>query len=125
MGGEGSIYFKAKDIDYFASEMKAQVQGKNIRPFSTKNLPKSDYTIPALDLEEYKSCVSHIGKGEGLELAKLTKEFITKKLAKSKRIKDIDKDVRLHKMSRQPKEYIHFNGMWDEYIKYLKKNLTK
>ena len=125
MDGEGSIYFRAKDIEFFAQEMKAQVMGKNVRPFSTKNLPKSDYNIPPSDLEEYKKTIARIDKSQTLELAKLTKEFITKKVAKSKRIKDIDNDIRLHKMSRQLKEYIHFNNMWNEYITYLKKNLTK
>ena len=125
MDGEGSIYFRAKDIEFFAQEMKAQIMGKNVRPFSTKNLPKSDYHIPPSDLEEYKKTIARIDKSQTLELAKLTREFIDKKVAKSKRIKDIDKNIRLHKMSRQLKEYIHFNGMWDEYITYLKKNLTK
>ena len=125
MDGEGSIYFRAKDIEFFAQEMKAQIMGKNVRPFSTKNLPKSDYHIPPSDLEEYKKTIARIDKSQTLELAKLTREFIDKKVAKSKRIKDIDKDIRLHKMSRQLKEYIHFNDMWNEYITYLKKNLTK
>jgi len=120
--GEITFRFKAKDIDFIASNLGAMTQGKNIRPFSIRNLPKSDYEIPQGQIDEYKTIVAGIPKGDTLIISRITDQFLDEKVAKSL-LTTVERDLRLHKMSRQKKEYIHMKGLWDEYLEYLKEGL--
>lgn len=120
---EISFVVSSKYIDYIAQTLKAQTMGKNIRPTSTKNLPTSDYKMPIEKIEEYKKITAGVSLGEGLKVKSITDKFLTEILAKKYKIKDIVADMKLKCMARQRKEYIDSYNMWDEYIKYLKKNL--
>ena len=122
---EGIIFFNANDFEFFANELKAKTGGKLIRPFSSKNLPTSDYVLPSEDLEKYRSIIKNVPKEDILIIAKTTEDFITEKLPKLIGIKskNITADMKLNKMYRQKKEYIHSKGMWDEYLEYLRQNL--
>jgi len=124
---EISFKFKSDDIDFFAKQLGAMVQGKDIRPFSIKNLPQSDYTIPTDDFLEYRNIISGIPQGNKLILSKLTDDFLDKKVKKSlrKRGRTIEQDLRLNKMSRMKKEYIHMNNLWDEYLIFLRHKLKE
>lgn len=123
--GEFGFTVTCKQLDYLASNMKAQTMGKNIRPTSTKNLPTSDYEIPIEKIEEYKKITAGIPIGEGLKVKSITDRFLTEILAKKYKIKDIGSDMKLRCMARQRKEYIDSYGMWDEYVEFLEKELAK
>ena len=47
--------FHARKLEYIALFLKPAIAGADISPFSTKNLPKCDYTIPEGDLAEYNA----------------------------------------------------------------------
>ena len=121
--GEISFHFKSKDIEFIADYLKAKTSGKDIRPFSSKNLPKSDYHIANLD--EYKSIISSLEKGDTLIILQITNRFMDEILVKKYKRIDIKSDMKKKCMARQTKEYIHSMGMWDEYLIYLKKEIDK
>ena len=124
--GEFSFRFKAEDMEFIAEYLGASTQGKNIRPFSIKNLPQSNYKIPVEDIKKYDAIVKDIPQNERLAIAHITDDFLSKTFDKTlkKRGTNLEKDLKLHKMSRQKKEYIHLNYVWNEYIDYLKKELA-
>ena len=107
--------FNAKDMEYYAKLLKPKTSGANISPYSIKNLPKDKYKIPDNDLKVYQDTIKNFPKRkigdkeiiDGLLLSKITKDFITKsKISNNTRMKN--------------KEFIHKNGLWDKYIKYLR-----
>lgn len=127
MEGDGEITFrfKAKHIDFIAEYLGARTSGKDVRPFSTRNLPKSDYIIPVEDLGKYKEIIAQLDKGDILIISKITKRFLDEILQKKYKRIDIKIDMRKRCMSRQQKEYIHVMNMWNEYLDYLQKELNK
>lgn len=127
MEGDGEITFrfKSKHIDFIAEYLGAKTNGKNIRPFSSKNLPKLEYTIPEEDLIKYKTISASVPKSELLIISRITDQFIDEILAKKYKRIDIKFDMKKKCMSRQTKEYIHSMKMWDEYIRYLDKQIKK
>ena len=122
---EVSFRFHAKDIHFIADYLQARTQGKNIRPFSLKNLPESDYVIPNEKMDEYKKIISDVPKGDILILSQITKDFMEKKLQKKYKRIDMPADMKRKKMSRQTKEYIHCMGEWDNFLDYMKKEIKK
>lgn len=125
MEGDGEIgfRFKAKDIDFVADYLGAKTLGKDIRPFSIKNLPKSNYVIPLEDFEKYKEITAKVDKENILIISKVTNDFITERMQKRYKGIDIKKEMKKKCMARQIKEFIHSMGMWDEYLMYLSDNL--
>ena len=120
---DATIFFNIKYMDFFANELMARTMGKNIRPFSSKNLPKSDYMIPEEDLQRYKDIVKKIPKEDIMQIKKLQEDFCKVNLAKKLKIKDIFKDMKKEKMYRQRKEYIHSKGYWEDFLKYLNEKI--
>lgn len=118
--GETIIYFKDKNMEYIASKVCPKTNGCKIMPLSVKNLPKGRYEIPESDLKDYKDAI--YGVDDMLKISYLNSEFnkiIQKNKGKSFNIKIETKKVMLKK-----KEFIHSIGMWDEYVKFLKKELS-
>ncbi len=117
--------FHSKNMNLIAKYLKPQTSGAGISPFSTKNLPKSDYTIPVDELREYQEITKGIPKEDILIISQITRDFISKILPKSKtyKSKNIKADMKLKKL--KGKEYIHSIGMWDKYLKYLKERLNE
>lgn len=124
---EATFHFKAKDLEIVAEIMKARTLGADISPFSTKNLPSSDYRIPEEDIAKYKEAVSVVDKKDLLIIHRITEAFLNNVL--NRRLKKEDKnfnyfeDMRRNKMSRMAKEYIHMKNLWDDYLTYLKKEI--
>src|SRR5665647_1175475 len=52
---EITFLFKAADIEKIAVYLKPSNYGASISPFSTKNLPKGKYRIPANDMADYRA----------------------------------------------------------------------
>ena len=121
---EVSFRFNMNDMDFIAEYLQARTQGKNIRPFSTKNLPESDYIIPKENLDKYKEIVSVVPKEDILILSQITKDFMEKKLQKKYKRIDVPTDMKRKKMSRQTKEYIHSMGEWNNFLDYMEKEIN-
>ena len=128
---EVEFKFKATDIEIVADLMKAKTSGANISPFSVKNLPKSDVEIPTEEIARYKEITSVVPKTDLLLISRLTNEFLENNLQKDirhiTRNKKFDYklDMKKLKMARQVKEYIWSKSYWNEYLDYLKKEITK
>lgn len=116
--------FHNKHIELICKYLKPQISGSSISPFSSRNLPKSDYTIPVEDLKEYQEITKDIPKDEILIISQITKRFIVNILPKCPgyKSKDIKTDMKLKML--KGKEYIHSTGMWNKYIDYLKKEIN-
>ena len=70
------------------------------------------------NLDDYHQIIQVVSKDDKLLIAKLTDKFLEETIEKSLSI-SVERDLRKYKMSRQKKEYIHMNGLWEEYLKYL------
>lgn len=115
--------FHAKNLEFVTEFLKPQINGAGISPFSTKNLPKGNYAIPTADLNEYKEIIDSVMQDDKLKIHHITNEFLRDILAKKPlyRTKNISADMK--KKMLKSKEYIHSEGFWDEYLKYLKKRI--
>ena len=116
--------FNAKNIELIAKYMKPQTSGADISPFSTRNLPKLSYTIPNEDLRDYLEITNRIPKEDKWLISHITNEFMNNILSKNTLYKTITMKTDMRKKMLKSKEYIHSMGYWDEYIKYLKKELS-
>lgn len=121
---DSEILFKFKYInsDKIIPLLKPKISGAGISPFSSKNLPKSNYEIPDKDFNMYKEIVAKIPQECILTLTHSTNNFIKSLATKKNPIENIKADMR--KKCLRGKEYIHFIGKWNEYIKYLNNNLN-
>lgn len=121
---DSEILFKFKYInsDKIIPFLKPKISGAGISPFSSKNLPKSNYKIPDKDFNMYKEIVAKIPQECILTLTHSTNNFIKSLVTKKNPIENIKADMR--KKCLKGKEYIHFIGKWNEYIKYLNNNLN-
>lgn len=117
--------FMATDIDVVAKLLKAVTSGAKVNVFSTKNLPqRKDIEIPQKEINRYKKIIENIASM--LIIANLNDEFLNQIEAdKQKTDKEFNvrKDMRKQCMSRLTKEYIYTMGYWEEYLKFLKKNI--
>lgn len=117
--------FNAKNIELIAKYLKPSTSGADISPLSTKNLPKSSYLIPKDDLKDYQKITADIPKEDKLMLSHLTKRFISDILSKNKLYRTISIKQDMRQKCMKGKEYIHSMGYWDQYIKYLEKELCQ
>lgn len=115
--------FSAKDIELIAKYLKPQTGGANISPFSSRNLPKRKYDIDLTDLQEYREIINKIPKGNILIIKNLTSQFLNDSLKKDKAYRRVDINADMKKKMLKGKEYIHYIGKWNEYIKFLKENI--
>lgn len=113
--------FHAKHMEQLEKYLKPKTSGADISPFSSRNLPKTKYTIPDEDLNAYKEIVSKIPKNELISLVHITKKFLETYAKKNLKGIDIKADMALKGL--KGKDYIHSIGAWDKYIEYLKKNI--
>ena len=104
--------FDAKHLDTLAPIIKLKTSGANISPFSTKNLPKTPYTIPKEDMDKYKEAKEGL---EGLEIARLNEQFIADNF-------DSDFKTNLRKEMLKPLQYFHKKKKWEDYCQFIKEN---
>ena len=109
--------FNAKNIEYIMQYLNPKTSGCNISPFSTRNLPKSDYKIPDEDLVAYNRIVAEKYSERLLDIRYITNNFLKSISNKQCNEEKIKADMKLKCM--KPKQYIHFIGKWDEYLKAL------
>lgn len=118
------FHFFQKDFEKVIPLLKPKTSGAGISPFSAKNLPVREYEINADQLREYKDINDSVPKEDKLKLSKITNDFIHNIMAKKRQYKSIDMSKLMRKQMLKGKEFIHQQGFWNEYIKYLKKNLN-
>lgn len=123
--GDSEVIFRFKysNSDKVIPLLKPRTSGANISPFSSKNLPKSSYTIPEKDLNIYKHIVAKIPREDILTITHNTNNFIKSLATKKNSMENIKADMKLKGL--KGKEYIHSIGQWDNYINYLRKELSK
>ena len=68
--------FHYEKKDQLEKYLKPKTSAANRSPFSTKNLPKSNYIIPDEDLDMYKNIVSKIPKESILTVTHSTNSFL-------------------------------------------------
>lgn len=120
------VLFKFKYInsDKIIPLLKPKTLGANISPFSSKNLPKNkDYKIPDEDLNLYKEIVAKIPPERILVLTHITNSYIKTLVNRRNTMDKIRADMKLKGLSG--KNYIHSIGKWNDYIKYMEKNLNE
>lgn len=113
--------FNAKDMERLEPFLKPKTSGADRSPFSTKNLPKTKYTIPNEESLQYKAIVEKIGQKRIIELTHTTNSFLQSLVTKKNTWEDIKADMALKGLSG--KNYIHSIGKWNEYISYLERNI--
>ena len=116
--------FNYKDSDNIIPLLKPKTNGANISPFSSKNLPRNkDYKIPDEEFSTYKEIVAKIPSERILTLTHSTKHYLKSLVTKKNTWDDIRADMKLKGL--KGKEYIHSIGKWDEYIEYLRKEISE
>ena len=116
--------FHQKDADKIIPLLKPRTNGANISPFSSKNLPKNkDYKIPDEDLLKYKNIVQNVPKECILTITHITQSFIKSLSSKKNTMDDIKADMAIKGL--KGKEYLYSIGRWNEYLEYLKTELSK
>lgn len=137
VGTDYLIYFDDTDMSKVAKLVGAKAVGKKIPPFNVKNIPDrviverqrehsepaiiSTYVIPFEDMKLYYSAVAPIrGRSEKMQLSKKTLAEFDKEIIKIKGV-GINPAQERESKNISPREYIHSIGLWEEYIKYVKK----
>lgn len=123
---EVSFKFKAPMIDVVAELLQAKKKGAKTQPFSSDNLRKTKYTIPAEEIAAYKEITKIIPQTDSLVISRINDSFLTEiaqKSLKKRGITDISADMLL--LGIKGKDYIHNSGLWVEYLEYLKKKVEE
>lgn len=116
--------FNYKNSSKIIPLLKPRTNGANISPFSSKNLPRNkDYKIPDDEFSIYKEIVAKIPPERILTLTHSTNHYLKSLATKKNTWDNIRADMKLKGL--KGKEYIHSIGKWDEYIKYLHKELDE
>ena len=114
--------FHSKYMNDLEKYLKPKTNGSTISPYSSKNLPKSKYSIPDEDLNRYKEIVKNIPQNEMITLVHIMNSFLQSLVTKKNTWEDIIADMAVKGL--RGKEYIHCIGQWDNYLDYLRKELN-
>ena len=115
--------FYEKNSDKIIPLLKPKTSGADISPFSPKNLPKIEYLIQKDELREYEDIIAPLKEdGKLLALSKLTQNYI-KLLNKKRLYRGVDMKTYMRKKMLKGKEFIHSEGHWNDYLKYLRKEI--
>lgn len=117
------IRFHSKMLPEFETYFVPSTNGSMRSPFSTKNLPKTKYTISDDKMSAYKEILSNLPKNDVLKVNVYTNNFIKKIFKNKKLLEEAKADMKLKGL--KGKEYIDSIGKWDEYIKFLRKEIEK
>ena len=122
---DSEILFKFKYVnsDKIIPLLKPRTSGSQISPFSSKNLPKSNFKIPDDKLTQYKQIVSKIPPEKLLTLSRMTYSYLQTLVTKKNTWENIKSDMRLKCV--KGKEYIYMIGKWEEYLIYLESEIME
>ena len=114
--------FHSKYMEQLEPYLKPRTTGTNISPFSSRNLPKNkSYKISDEELKPYKELITNLPQNQLIFVGKYTNSFLQSLATKRKPMDKIKADMALKGLKN--KEYIHSIGKWNEYVKYLQKEL--
>lgn len=119
IGNDSYIYFYDCDINKIASIVKPKTSGAKIKWNDNRNLPKVEYIIPEEDNKKLSKVISKLSKTEKMRIIKTCNSAFLKSISNKK----FDAKVEMKKSRLNPKEYIHSIGMWDRYIRFIKKEI--
>lgn len=123
LDSEATFKIHKKNSDKIIPLLKPKTSGADISPFSPKNLPKIEYHIPKDELREYEDIIASLKEdGKLLALSKLTQNYI-KLLNKKRLYRGVDMKTYMRKKMLKGKEFIHSEGHWNDYLKYLRKEI--
>ena len=128
---EASFVFSSNDIDAVAKLLKASTNGKNISPFSSKNLPQTKVDIPSDKLAKFKEITGRLNRGDMLVIKNINSSFMHEILGKKLREKgkrklfDYASDQKKLRLTRDIKAYIYVKGLFDEYLEYLSNKVNE
>ena len=111
---------KMKDFEKY---FKPKTSAASRSPFSSKNLPKSDYEIPEEDQLKYKEVAAKLPKEDILKIGRMTNDYIKSLANRKNKLEDIKNDMKKNCMKNG--QYIHSIGKWDDYLKYLESEIEK
>lgn len=121
---EVTFRFYEKNSELILPVLKPKTSGASISPFSSKNLPKTKYSISADQMREYESIIKPLKEdGKLLFLSQMTQKYINS-LSKKKQYRGIDMKTYMRKKMLKGKDFIHSEGYWDDYLKYLRKEIV-
>ena len=119
---DACILFNATDIKKVAKIVKPKTSGKSIHPLSKRNLSKSSsnaYKIPKEDLDKLNKKIDTMSKTEKLQFfRKCNSEFIDEISKKTKK----DCKAQMKEDGLNARQFIHMNGYWNKYLKFIDKN---
>lgn len=107
----------------FEKYFKPKTSAASRSPFSSKNLPKSDYEIPEEDQLKYKEVAAKLPKEDILKIGRMTSDYIKSLANRKNKLEDIKNDMKQKCMKNS--QYIHSINKWDDYLKYLEKEISK
>lgn len=114
IGIDGIIYFHADDIKKIATVVKPKTSGASIKWNSTRNLPKVSYEVPEECIKDFNKITKNLTKVQKMQFGRqISSAFLEKN-----KLKDDQKNSRL-----SAKEFIHSKGLWDDYLKFAKKEV--
>ena len=116
------IYFEDQYIRKLATIVTPKTSGKDIKPYSNRNLPKALYEIPKEDADKLEELVKGMDHVEKMQFTRKCVSDFDKVIQKEKGKKfDITKDRKETKL--RPKTYIHYLGLWDKFLEFVKKRI--
>ena len=119
---EALIYFKDSDFDIWAKILRPSIKNKNIAPFDMSEYYKVKYSIPRDDKTRVTKELSAIP-------TKYRKEFYISCIDKFDDKIDFFKGKKFkfredRQRTQLDKEtYIHYVGLWDNFIRFLRKEI--
>ena len=81
--------------------------------------------FPESDLDQYKQIVKEIPKDKFLLISRATSNYIFEKMQKMKQYKSEPIKKLMRKKMLKGKEFIHSEGLWNDFLKYLSKEMTE
>ena len=123
-GSDVQIFFDEADLDKVAKVVRARTAGAKIKPFSPKNLPRAQYKIPEEDLEQLSNLLSDLDRKVRLRIGRDSLKLFDTIIAKKKG-KKFNVEEERDNSGLKPKEFIHSIGLWNEYCKFVKKQIKE
>ena len=127
VGDDVLIYFNENDIKKIATIVKPRTVGAKIQPFAKRNLSKNalaEYKIPEEDNLKLTKILDQLDKNQKMVFSKkCIKEFDAVIVKKKGKNYDVIKER--DESGLKPKMFIHSIGLWDDYIKFINKEIKK
>ena len=117
------IYFKEEDLEKVDKFIRPRTKGKRTPPFKALN-SSAEYVIPAEDNQKLNDITSSLsGMDKMLFIGKTTRDFDA--IIQKKKGSRYDISKQRKEASLRPKQFIHYLGMWDEYLDFVQGEMNK